>query len=239
MKFVARPQAAVARLQRITAALFRADNPRFTGYIAYRGIVPSAALPAGSIDPPSCLSTGPDRSFARYLIRDGRFVNFVGLAQRDDWREEGWSIPATTEEVLAEYVGWHENVTSMIRAAPAGALFTWALFDREPLQAWSRGRVALMGDAAHPMLPFLGQGAGMGIEDAIVLARAFADATDPDLALRRYQDARLERSTWVMLESRKAGLAYHSGSGDSYRPAKHVTAESLGIWGYNPLTAPI
>jgi salicylate hydroxylase len=223
----------------VRAALFGADQPRFTGYIAFRGLVPIEHLPASILEPPSCLSTGPDRSFARYPIRGGRMVNFVALAQRDGWCEEGWSIRATVEEMLQEYVGWHENVRAIIRATPADGLFKWALFDRDPLPEWTRGRVTLIGDAAHPMLPFLGQGAGMGIEDAVVLARVFADAASTDAALQRYFAARHARTTWVMLKSREAALAYHSGRKEHYEPAKHMTAESLGIWAYNPATAEV
>jgi salicylate hydroxylase len=223
----------------VRAALFGADQPRFTGYIAFRGLVPMDQLPAGIIDPPSCLATGPDRSFARYLIRGGRVVNFVALAQRDGWREEGWSIPASAEELLAEYGGWHEDVLTIIRNTPADGLFKWALFDRDPLAEWTRGRVTLMGDAAHPMLPFLGQGAGMAIEDALILARVFASAPSMDEALARYFQARHARTTWVMLKSRETALAYHSGHDENYQPGQHVTAESLGIWDYNPATVAV
>jgi salicylate hydroxylase len=223
----------------VRAALFGADQPRFTGYIAFRGLVPIEKLPAGIIDPPSCLSTGPDRSFARYLIRDGQTLNFVALAQRDGWREEGWSIPASVEEVLAEYVGWHEDVLTIIRNAPADGLFKWALCDREPLPEWTRGRVTLMGDAAHPMLPFLGQGAGMAIEDGLILARVFAAADSIDKALQRYIEARHARTTWVMRKSLETALAYHSGQDEHYQSDRHVTAESLGIWDYNSATVAV
>jgi salicylate hydroxylase len=216
----------------VRAALFGSDNPRFTGYIAFRGLVPVDLLPPNFIEPPSsCLSTGRDRSFARYLIRDGQVLNFVGLAQRDGWHEEGWSIPASVEEMLAEYVGWDEDVRTIIRTVPADCLFKWALFDRDPLPEWTRGHVTLMGDAAHPMLPFLGSGAAMAIEDAVVLARAFESAVSIDDALRRYVTARYERTTHVMLKSREAAQAYHSGS-DEYSERKHITAENLGIWAY-------
>ncbi|HPF27551.1 MAG TPA: FAD-dependent monooxygenase [Steroidobacteraceae bacterium] len=223
----------------VRAAIFGPDQPRFTGYIAFRGLVPFDRLPAGIIDPPSCLSTGPDRSFARYLIRGGRVVNFVALAQRDGWREEGWSIPATVAEVLQEYQGWYPDVGTIIRATPHGALFKWALCDRPTLPAWTRGRVTLMGDAAHPMLPFLGSGAAMAIEDAVVLARAFECSQTIDVALQRYFDARHARTAWVAQKSREAALNYHSGRSEHYHRDRHMTAETLGIWAYNPATVSI
>lgn len=218
----------------VRATLFGDEQPRFTGYIAFRGLVPVTSLPHVSMDPPSCLSTGPDRSFARYLIRDGNTLNFVGLAQREGWQEEGWSIPATIDEMLSEYQGWHEDVLTIIRNTPPGQLFKWALFDREPLAQWTVNRVTLLGDAAHPMLPFLGSGASMAIEDGVVLGRALAVSSSIDEALQRYAAARHERTTWVMLQSRRAAAAYHSGHDENYQPSKHITAESLGIWAYDP-----
>ena len=223
----------------VRAALFGAERPKFTGYIAYRGLVPLSRLPAGIIQPTSCISTGPHRSFTRYLLRQGTLVNFVGLCERDDWAEEGWSIRASVEEVLAEYEGWYEDVRTIIRHAPPEGLIKWALFDREPLERWSVGRVALLGDAAHPMLPFLGQGAAMGIEDAMLLARAFAAAGTLDEALQRYVEARQARTTWVMLKSRETARNYHSGRSENFQPGRHVSAESLGIMAYNPSDVPL
>jgi len=223
----------------VRTQLFGVDRPRFTGYMAYRGLVPYADLPAGVVEPTSCLSTGPGRSFTRYLVRGGSLVNFVGLTERDDWREEGWSIRATVKEMLEEYGDWYQGVRTIIAATPADGLFKWALFDREPLAEWTRGRVTLIGDAAHPMLPFLGQGAAMGIEDGMLIARAFAAAGSIDEALRRYVEARLPRANWVMTESRKTALNYHSGRDENFRPGNHVSAESLGLMAYNPAAVPV
>ena len=223
----------------VRQTLFGAQQPKFTGYIAYRGLVPVSRLPAGIINPTSCLSTGPGRSFTRYLLRGGTLVNFVGLCERHDWAEEGWSIRASVEEVLAEYADWYEDVRTIIRHTPPEGLIKWALFDREPLARWTVGRVALLGDAAHPMLPFLGQGAAMGIEDAMLLARAFDAAGSVDEALHRYVEARQSRTTWVMQQSRETARTYHSGRSENFQPGRHVSAESLGIMTYNPAAVPV
>ena len=228
----------------VRRALFGALEPRFTGFIAYRGLVARSALPTDAerpslLRPSSCISIGPGHTFARYLIRGGNTVNFVGLAERDDWREEGWSIRSSVEELLREYAGWYEDLQIIIRAAPPDQLFKWALFDRDPLPTWTQGSTTLIGDAAHPMLPFLGQGAAMGIEDGMVLARAFAEADSIDSALARYEAARLERTTFVLEKSREAGHSYHSANPDTYRGANHLSAESLGLMAYNATTVAI
>jgi len=219
---------------KVRSQLFGDGQARFTGYVAFRGLVEHESLPSGIIDPTSCISTGPGRSFTRYLLRGGRLVNYVALTERADWQEEGWSIRASVGELLQEFAGWYDDIHTIIRATPETRLFKWALFDREPLPTWTQGHATLLGDAAHPMLPFLGQGAAMGIEDALVFARAFSAAGSIAEGLRRYEEARLERANWVMLESRKTAQNYHSGRRENFVSGKHVSAESLGLMAYNP-----
>jgi len=221
------------------AQLFGAGQPRFTGYIAWRGLVPIERLPPGLLDPPSCISIGPQHTFTRYPIRGGRVVNYVALAERSDWQVESWSIRSEIGELLAEFEGWHQEVRTIIAATPPELCFKWALFDREPLASWTRGRVTLLGDAAHPMLPFLGQGAAMGIEDAMILARAFEHSAGHDEALRRYEATRIGRTRFVMLKSRETGLEYHRADAEDRATHPHTTAESLGLFAYNPVLAPL
>jgi salicylate hydroxylase len=224
--------------------LFGPSEPRFTGYIAYRGLIPVTALPSREqrptlFEPTSCISLGPGHTFTRYLIRGGSLVNVVALAERDDWREEGWAIRSSTAELAAEFDGWYDDVQTFIGAIPPDQIFKWALFDRDPLPRWTAGAVTLLGDAAHPMLPFLGQGAAMGIEDAMVLARALVEAGSLPVALARYEAARRERTTFVMQKSRETAHAYHHADVDHYRPGQHLSAESLGLMAYNPAAVPI
>jgi salicylate hydroxylase len=124
---------------------------------------------------------------------------------------------------------------------PEDQLFKWGLFDRDPLAAWSKGRVTLLGDAAHPILPFLGHGAVLAIEDAVVLARAIGASSSIDEAFARYENARRERATFVVLESRKAGKAFHDPDSDSYaqRVKGKAADEGIGLFSYNPVTQPV
>jgi 2-polyprenyl-6-methoxyphenol hydroxylase-like FAD-dependent oxidoreductase len=112
----------------------------------------------------------------------GSIINVVGNAHQPRWEDEGWTIPAEVSELLKLYSDFHPDVLQLIESIEPAALFKWGLRDREPLQQWTIGRVSMLGDAAHPMLPFLGQGAVMAIEDAMVLGRCFAKACTPQRA---------------------------------------------------------
>jgi salicylate hydroxylase len=131
-------------------------------------------------------------------------VNWVGNTQSaDDWHEESWSARGDRDEVLRLFAGWHSEVRALI--AGTEQVFKWALFDRPPLQTWTRGRVTLLGDAAHPMLPYMALGASQSIEDAAVLAACLtADRDDPQRALEAYADHRRERTAAVQAASREA-----------------------------------
>ena len=146
---------------------------------------------------------------------------------------EGWSIPATNEEFLRHYSDFAPEILELIRNVPPGALFKWGLRDREPLPTWTQGRVAMLGDAAHPMLPFLGQGACMALEDALVLGRAFAAAGTVDEALARYEAARRTRGTNVQLWTREEGITLQDPT------RKRRTALDRGLFDYDPATVPV
>jgi salicylate hydroxylase len=221
-------------------ALFGTDSPRFTGYIAWRGLVPIERLSGEEFEPTGCLFIGPGHMVARYLIRDGREVNYVAVAERSGWEEEGWAIPSEVSEVLAEFDGWNSHVRRILAATPPERCFKWALHDRNPLSNWSIGRVTLLGDAAHGTLPFLGQGAAMGIEDGVVLARALTASSSPEEALRRYEAARKMRGNFIVLSSREIVKRFHAPNTDGYhRPTQQSEEEALGLFEYNPVTVPV
>jgi salicylate hydroxylase len=178
------------------------DSPRFTGTVAYRGVVDAATLPKGLLTDDVSVFIGPHASFVYYYIRRGELVNWVALVEEESWQLESWSMEGDLADVLRLYDGWSPVVTDLI--AHAERCYKWALFDRDPLPRWVNGRIALLGDAAHPMMPYLAQGGCMAIEDGYVLANALAAAPDePEKALRAFQAARLPRASRVQLMSRK------------------------------------
>lgn len=176
---------------RIRQSLFGADKPEFTGMIAWRGIVPMERLPRHMARRVGSNWIGPGGHIVHYPLRAGRLMNFVGVLERVDWQVESWSARGTREELVADFRGWHDDIQAFIRAIDTP--YKWALMVRAPLERWTVGRVTLLGDAAHSMLPFLAQGAIQAIEDGYVLARCLS--TYPaETALQRYEAARRERT---------------------------------------------
>lgn len=222
-------------------ALFGPLEPQYTGYIAWRGLVPMAKVPQEILDPPSGIFVGPGHLVNRYPVRNWALLNFVAFAERPAWTAEGWAIRSSIDELLAEFHDWHPAVRAFMAQTPPENLFKWGLFDREPLESWSQGNVTLVGDAAHPVLPFLGHGAVLAIEDGVVLARALGAAGNVAEALRRYEKARMPRAAFVVIESRKAGKQFHSKETDTYsqRTSNKAADEGIGLFSYNPVTQSI
>jgi len=222
----------------VRQALFGALEPQYTGYIAWRGLIPMELVPPEILQPPSGVFVGPGHLVNRYPVRRGTLLNFVAFAEREVWTEEGWSIRSSVDELLNEFEGWTSWVRGFMELVPPDQLFKWGLFDREPLKTWSQGRISLLGDAAHPVLPFLGHGAVLAIEDSVVLGRAFAAASSIDEALARYENARIERTSFVVHESRRAVKTFHALDVDSYhqRTQGKAADEGIGLFSYNPVT---
>jgi salicylate hydroxylase len=223
----------------VRACLFGPDRPRFTGQVAWRGLLPIERIPLSALYPDSCVFTGPDRILGRYKVRRGAYVNYVAIVRKSGWEEESWTIPSPVADLLAEYEDWHEEVRMIIASTPEDQCFKWALFDRDPLPRWTLGRATLLGDAAHPMLPFLGQGAAMAIEDGVVLARCLAAADSLPQALARYEKARVERAAFTLLESRAQGERMQRADPEKYDRARTANAEALGLFDYNPATVAV
>jgi salicylate hydroxylase len=191
--------------------VFGPERPRFTGSVAYRGLVPAERLRALGLEVSSELWMGPGRHFVHYFVSGGRLVNFVGVVERDTWTRESWTDRARVADALADFEGWHPQVREILAAAEEPNI--WALFDRAPMQRWSTGRVTLLGDACHPMLPFIAQGAAQSIEDAAVLARCLAEDPDAPAALRRYESLRIGRTTRLQDVSHARAHVNHLADG--------------------------
>jgi salicylate hydroxylase len=223
----------------VRRALWGEEQVTFTGYIAWRGLVPMERLDPGLIVPDSASFAGPVRTFARYKVRQGTLVNYAAFSRRDEWVEESWSVHSEIAELQKEFSDFAPEVQVIIAATPPERCFKWGLFDREPLEQWTRGRATLLGDAAHPMTPFLAQGAVMAIEDGMVLARALVAAANWQEGLARYEAARRERGAFVMRESHVNARRMYSRDPDNYSSSSHKTAESLGLYAYNAVTVAV
>jgi len=195
----------------IRAQMLGPDTPRFTGNVAWRATVPMSALGALAPPPTACVWVGPGRHAVTYRLRGGALANFVGVVERDDWRHESWTLEGSRQDALADFAGWHPIVRQVI--ASAGTYFRWALYDRAPLATWTEGRVALLGDACHPTLPFMAQGACMAIEDAWVLAASLTKApTRPARALNAYFASRIARTSALQRAARANAKTFHKRS---------------------------
>jgi salicylate hydroxylase len=173
----------------VRAELFGGDKARFLGMIAWRGVIPIERVPPHISRDKATNWIGAGGHVVHYPLRAGRLMNFVGIQERADWQVESWTVQGTAEDCARDHAGWHPDVQSLIAASPS--LFKWALMGRDPLAGWTVGHVTLLGDACHPTLPMLAQGAVMAIEDAVILGRCFDKYRDVATALARYQDARI------------------------------------------------
>ena len=188
------------------------DLPTWWPQIAWRGLAPAAVGHDGRAGDAPALVLGARKQFVTYYVAAGRLINWVGSTPSDGWREESWSARGDRDEALVLFDGWHPQVRALI--AGTEQIFKWALFDRPPLETWTRGRVTLLGDAAHPMLPFLGQGAGQSIEDGLVLARCLvADRDDPERGLDAYAAGRRRVRPRCKRASRDAGRGLQARPG--------------------------
>jgi salicylate hydroxylase len=181
----------------VRAALFGASRAEFTGCVAWRGLIPMERLPAHLRRMVGTNWLGPRGFVLHYPVRRGEVMNFVGIIERNDWQVESWVVEGTTRELANDFTGWHADVRSLIEAIDTP--YKWALMVRGPMASWSKGRITLLGDACHPTLPFLGQGAVMAIEDAYILAACLEKySADPAKVFSRYEDIRCDRTANVV-----------------------------------------
>jgi salicylate hydroxylase len=193
-------------LRSVARALLHGDAPpNRTGKVAWRSLVPTDLVADLTGGHASAVHFGPKATFVRYTVRHGAVLNCVAIVETDIMAEDSWSTPSTNAELKAQFAGWDAGLLDLIDRIPEGALYKWPLFDRDPISQWTFGRVTLLGDAAHPMLPFLGIGASMALEDGVVLGRAVTEGATLQEGLVRYEQARADRAAEVILTSRRQG----------------------------------
>jgi 2-polyprenyl-6-methoxyphenol hydroxylase-like FAD-dependent oxidoreductase len=190
----------------VRASLFGADSPRFTGKICYRSVIPVDAVPGAPVQEGTWL--GPHGAIVIYRVRRGELINVVAHHDDDTYKHESWITECDRQEPIERYSRWHESLKRLFSASEVW--YKWALYDRDPIPQWTRGRVTVLGDAAHPMLPYLGQGACQAMEDGCVLAMAL-EALPDDVpgALQLYERSRRPRASQVVLEARARGVDNH------------------------------
>ena len=219
-------------------ALFATRPPQFTGQVAWRGVVSNETLDPEVRDLPPGIWIGERRIFMRYPMRGSSLLNYAAFVNLEGWEEEGWMIPSSRTELAQHFADADPRLLAMIAATPADQIFKWALHARDPLDNWVEGSTTLLGDAAHAMLPFMGQGASTAIEDAMVLARCL-DEFEKNAALRRYEAARRERTTMVQTQSRLLGLQFQGHDPESFGKGPILNEDALNLFAYDAVHCPI
>jgi salicylate hydroxylase len=208
----------------VRASLFGAGPAQFTGCIAWRGIVPVERLPPQVSRTCGTNWVGAGGHVVHYPLRRGELMNFVGILERTDWQVESWTMRGTTEELANDFRGWHADVHAIIRNIEQP--YKWALLARPPMPRWSKGRITLLGDACHPMLPLLAQGAVMALEDGFVLARCLRSYADHATGFARYEAARRDRTARAVNGSAENAQRFHNRTlADAAGAEAYVTRE--------------
>jgi salicylate hydroxylase len=213
----------------VRASLFGPDAPTFTGKICYRSVIPVSDLPAGHVAPYEGTWLGPHGALVVYGVRRGELINVVAHYEDAAYKHESWIAECERGEILERYRRWHPSLREVFAAADTW--YKWALYDRDPVPAWTVGRATILGDAAHPMLPYLGQGAGQAIEDGCVLAAALDKLRDdPAAALQLYERSRRPRTSRVVVTARARGADNHlvSPAAAMMRDARIAVRRRLG-----------
>ncbi|MBS0525208.1 MAG: FAD-dependent monooxygenase [Proteobacteria bacterium] len=205
--------------------LFGPEKARFTGCVAWRGLVPAERVAHLGIEVASHNWMGPDGHVVHYWVSAGRFMNVVCVTEHGGWTSESWTEKGNVADAMARYAGWHPTVRGLIASFPE--TYIWALHDRLPLPHWSEGRITLLGDACHPMLPFMAQGAAQSIEDGAALASLLKAAPD-DVpgALRRYEEVRKPRATRLQEASANNRTRFHLPDGPDQQARDRAMATS-------------
>ncbi|MFZ1625518.1 MAG: FAD-dependent oxidoreductase [Gammaproteobacteria bacterium] len=218
----------------VRSRLFGDEQPRFTGYQVWQGAVPmshlAAAAPALS---DATVWIGPGQQLSCRSICRGTHVAYLALSRSNHWTEEVWAKPSGVDSVLAAFRSFDAVARTVLMATPPEHSLARGIFARDPLPAWTQGRVALLGDAAHPVAPFLDQATDLALEDALVLARAITAAGTGSEALQRYAAARMPRACALMVAAEEQGVRLTTLNPDNYMASAAVDPA------YDPATGPV
>lgn len=210
--------------------LFGAEQPTFTGCTAYRGLVPAERLKHLDLEVAAQIWMGPGKHLVAYFVAGGRLLNFVANIERESWTRESWNELGKPDDLRAAFADWDPTIRAIF--AEVEETFIWGLFDRAPLPRWSVGRVTLLGDACHPMLPYMAQGAAQALEDGAVLTACLERHADIAAALRRYEEVRLPRASRVQAAARGNKTRYHLPDGPEQVARDAAMASGATDWSF-------
>jgi len=190
--------------------LFEDAGVEWTGNFAWRALIPTHHLPTNFMPTQTSVYVGPRQHMVMYYLRQQRWLNVVAVQEVAQPLSESWTQKTSWESVANAFDGWHEQVQTVIKNLPRDELYRWDLYRRPEMACWTRGRVTLLGDAAHATLPFIAQGAAMALEDALVLARCLVQYTTLNQALVAYERARKPRTGQMQRQADANGELYHA-----------------------------
>ena len=222
----------------VRQSLWQAEPPAYSGFVAWRGLAEAVRIKV-ELSEGSKVFAGPGRLFVRYPIRQGRLINYVAFLRVTEPQSESWSQRGDIDELGSLLQGFHPEVHAILAATPNGRCHKWGLYAREPLTEWSRGDVVLLGDSAHPMMPWFGQGAASALEDAVILGRCVQASASLREAAGRFQRTRLPRVSFIHRESQAGGERLTAVHPERLRESAVRNEDSLGLMSYDPIGSPL
>lgn len=220
------------------------EKVEYSGDFAWRSVIPADRLPVDFMPPDHVVWVGPGRHMVMYWVRGGQLLNIVGLVERDIDLEESWTVRADWRDFKSDFDGWHQDIQTAIDASGREECYRWALNIRQPVMNWRSKRAVVIGDAAHPMLPYLAQGAASAVEDAAILMRILAKGDSVTVALERFQNIRAPRAAKVVESANRMRRINHMADEMELRGAIAQSADLFAarddwLYNYNPMTAPL
>jgi salicylate hydroxylase len=210
----------------VRRSLFDPDEPIFSGHVAWRGIISSESITSKTLATRAVLWWGPKKHVVHYPVHDGQDINVVCVDQAPHWTNESWTEHGDQKELAAAFGDWHDDIAQLIGRINPHVCFRWGLFNHAPLKQWSRGRVTLLGDACHPTLPYLAQGAAMAIEDGAALAQCLKKCGSVEKGLEAYERVRRKRTIRIQRISRRNGYIFHLTGTSAW--ARNWAAQHMG-----------